>query len=79
MKTEDFERLKSQLSKLEADMGALNDWERGFIQDQIDRVRKYRENTFISPKQLAVIKKIYDAVVGDEEKQEVVEDDDIPF
>lgn len=79
---EQFERFDSMLSALEADMGALSDWEKGFIGDQIKRVREYRENVFLSPKQLAVIKKIYDATIGDEAEDEVSEadqKDEIPF
>lgn len=80
--TEQFERLDLMLSALKADMGALSDWERGFIGDQIKRVDEYRENVFMSPKQMAAIKKIYDAVVGDEAEDEPEEESDeneIPF
>lgn len=79
---EQFEKLDAMLSDLEADMGALSDWEKGFIGDQIKRVAEYRENVFMSPKQLATIKKIYDAVIGDEEEDDPDDESDenqIPF
>ena len=37
---------------------AANEWERTFIGDQITKVGQYKENAFLSPKQLAVVKKI---------------------
>ena len=83
LSTSDFEKLDDMLSKLKADMAALNDWEKGFISDQISRVEKYRESVFMSPKQMATIKKIYDAVIGDEEatddEPEEDDQDELPF
>lgn len=62
------EKLGDMLSKLQADFDALNDWEKGFIKDQIDRHAKYGANIHMSPKQWGTVKKIYDAVIGDEEE-----------
>lgn len=73
--TEQAERLDTMLSALEADMGALSDWEKGFIGDQVKRFREYRENMYLSLKQFAKIKAIYDATIG-LEAENTLEDDD---
>lgn len=65
------EKLDAMLSALEADTGAMNPWEQGFIADQRNRLTQYGKEMFLSPKQQAVIKKIYNAVIGDEPEDEI--------
>lgn len=64
------ERLDTMLSALEADIGACNEWEQTFIADQRKRLTTYGKEIFLSPKQQAKIKAIYDAVIGDETEDE---------
>lgn len=75
------EKLDTMLSALEADTGALNEWEQGFIADQRKRLTQYGKEIFLSPKQQAKIKAIYDAVIGDSEADDegLGIDDEIPF
>lgn len=77
---EQYEKIDLMLSALEADPGALNDWEKNFIADQVKRFRQYGKEMYLSPKQSATIKKIYDAVVGDEPQAGPEDlDDGLPF
>lgn len=82
--TEDkFERLNDMLTAISLQEGAMNDWERSFIQSQLERVEKYGAGVFMSPKQWSMIEKIYTAVTGDGGKANEPEDpgldDEIPF
>lgn len=59
------EKLTDMLGAIEAEMGALSDWERGFIKDQLDRHAKYGSGIRLSTKQWAMIRKVYEKVTGD--------------
>jgi hypothetical protein len=41
---------------------ALNDWEKGFLADQIGRFKEYGDEIRMSPKQWGVLEKIWDKV-----------------
>jgi len=75
------EKLGDMLAALEAEMGALNDWETKFVRDQLERHAKYGADVFMSPKQWSALQKIYDAVIGPDPKDVVdqIEDDEVPF
>lgn len=76
------EKLDVMLSALEADPGAMSQWEQGFIADQRKRLTQYGKEMFLSPKQQAVIKKIYNAIIRDEPEEEddqEPEENEIPF
>jgi hypothetical protein len=53
------------LDGLEAHMSALSTWEKGFVQDQIKRFDEHGAKVFMSPKQWAVLDKIYKEKVDD--------------
>ena len=67
------------LMAIEPETKQLNDWERGFFTDQWDRYEKYGEGIFMSPKQIAILRKMYEKVTGDVEAPPIdayEEDDD---
>lgn len=53
------EKLQHMLGLLEENIKLLSEWEQGFIRDQIKRYEEYRANIRVSPKQWAVINRIY--------------------
>lgn len=62
----DEDQAKQAISQIEAlgaeiakDPEPFTDWEKSFISDHRERIEKYRENTFFSPRQAMVIAKIY--------------------
>lgn len=58
--------LTMKLGAIEAEMGKLSDWERGFIKNQLDRHAQYGADTRVSPKQWAVINRVYEKLTGDQ-------------
>lgn len=81
LSAEENERLTDMLSALSENLGPLSEWETGFVKDQIERHKKYGAGIFMSAKQWVVLKKIYDAVIGDEEEGDPLQeiDDELPF
>lgn len=59
-------RLKHVLETLTERRDEMNDFERGFVADQVDRYEKYKANIFMSEKQWNVLNKAYKAVTGEE-------------
>lgn len=59
---EQEERLSLLLSELEANRKSLSDWERGFLDDQSKRFDQYGAKVFMSPKQFAVLERMYEKV-----------------
>ena len=47
-----------------AEDGALNDFEVSFMASMEERYEKYKDDTFVSPKQWNVINSVYDKLVG---------------
>ncbi len=47
-----------------AEDGSLNDFEMSFMASMEERFEKYKDDTFVSPKQWNVINNIYDKLVG---------------
>lgn len=76
---EQNEELTDMLQALRAEMDALNDWEKGFIGDMCERHDKYGPETYVSTKQWAKLRGIYNNVVGHGESEPRGIDDDIPF
>lgn len=58
--TEQEEKLNTFLTELGDDPKRLNDWERGFLKDQVERYQKYGAGISLSPKQWAVLTKLYE-------------------
>ncbi len=73
---EEFETLTDMLNAIEAEMGALNQWEQGFIKDQLARVEKYGANIHMSPKQWNAVKKIHFGLTGSDGQDYTGRDDD---
>lgn len=73
------EELGDMLEAIKADTGALNDWERQFVDDQVRRFDQYGAEIFLSPKQWKKIRDIYEVVTGDKAEGPDEEDDSIPF
>lgn len=59
------DRLADMLAAIEPEMASLSDWERSFIKDQLERHEKYGSGIRISPKQWAVINRVYEKITGD--------------
>lgn len=82
---EQNEQLTDMLSDIQGNMSLLNDWERGFIKDQIERFDKYGVSIFLSPKQWSTIRSIHEKVAGPQDEEPPADEDDygvddeIPF
>lgn len=50
------------IDTINASLGSLNDWERGFIADQVKRYEEFKSKINLSPKQWSVINKVYEKV-----------------
>lgn len=61
---EENQNLEDMLATIEAEMGALSEWERNFIKDQLERHAKYGADMRLSPKQWGVIRRVYANVTG---------------
>lgn len=59
MDEEEFDRLELILNGAKEHEGELSDWERGFVQDTLERIEKYGQRTRVSEKQWAVLNRIY--------------------
>jgi hypothetical protein len=59
--SEQEELLNAIFSEAE-DAPGLNDWERNFLKDNMQRYKEYGAGINLSPKQWAVLKKIHDKV-----------------
>lgn len=59
---EEEERLHNLLQTLEGCTKALSDWERNFLADQSNRYQQYGSKIFMSPKQWAVLQRMYEKV-----------------
>lgn len=46
------------IEKFHANWNALNDWEKGFVEDQEKRYEEYGDDTRLSPKQWDMMRKI---------------------
>lgn len=67
---EENERLADMLERLRPEVPRLkNDWQKSFIKDQIERHAKYGADMFLSAKQWAKIKEIYNETIGDQEEE----------
>lgn len=64
---EEFERLNDWLQDIAAARSQLSSWERGFFDDQVQRVEQYGANVYFSGKQWAALKKMYEKVTGNTE------------
>lgn len=56
---EQEEKLSFYISEIETNLKVLNDWEKTFYQDQAKRYDEHGSKINISPKQWAVLEKIY--------------------
>lgn len=87
----EHESLTMMITELMENEGKMNDWERGFISDQFERLNKYGKDTFMSPKQWSVVMRSYESVTGNKpphveeppprEEDDIADelDDDLPF
>lgn len=61
--TEDQEeKFNVIVAESQDELKKLNDWERGFLKDQIERYEKYGAGLSLSPKQWNVLNKIHEKV-----------------
>lgn len=80
LSADEEEKLTEWLEAIEPEVKSLNDWERGFVQDQLERHEKYGNDMRLSLKQWAALRNIYEKVTGDKADQpEIDDDEDIPF
>lgn len=79
--SEQLSELNDLLTAISGEEGKLSEWERGFVSDQLNRVEKYGQNIYMSPKQWAALRRIHKSVVGDPfERDEAPDmDDEVPF
>lgn len=61
---EENDNLGDMLAAIEAENSSLNEWERGFVKDQLERHAKYGAGIRLSPKQWGAIRKIYFGITG---------------
>lgn len=77
---EQNELLTDMLQGLRAELPNMNSWAQGFIKDMCERHDKYGPNTYVSPKQWAKLKELYDEWVGDAEPDDLPDlDDEVTF
>ena len=57
---EQEEKLQFTLDTIAEHRAVLNDWERGFFDDQVKRFEEHGAKMFLSPKQWAVLNKMYE-------------------
>lgn len=50
--------MKALSEEIQSDPKPLNDFERGFMKDQIERFDKYKGDMFLSAKQWAIISRV---------------------
>lgn len=56
------EKLKFTLDTIAEHRKDLSDWERGFFDDQVKRYDEFGARMYLSPKQWAVLNRMYDKV-----------------
>lgn len=56
------EKLAFMLTTIGENRKDLNDWERQFFDDQVKRYDEYKANIRLSPKQWAILNKMYDKI-----------------
>lgn len=61
---EQFDLIQQAIEGVREDDSSLTDWERGFMNSITERVEKYGNKTFISGKQMAVVQRVYDKLMG---------------
>ena len=61
---ERFNAIQEMLAAIEPEIKHLSEWQQGFIRDQMDRIAQYGQDTFMSDKQMAQIRKAYKDVTG---------------
>lgn len=61
LSSEQEEKLNTFFQELEG-APRLNDWEKGFLKDQVERYKQYGAGMNLSPKQWAVLNKMYEKV-----------------
>ena len=59
------EELEEMFNSIMGDTAKLNDWEKGFIEDNHSRYEQYGKQTYLSAKQWEIIYKIYKKVQDD--------------
>lgn len=59
MDEQDFDKLELILNGAKEHESVLSDWERGFIQDTMERLEKFGTRIRVSDKQWAVLDRIY--------------------
>ena len=62
---EQEERFRLYIHALDDARTGLSDWERNFLDDQIKRYDQYGPKVTLSPKQWAVLDKMYDKITGE--------------
>lgn len=64
--TDDEEnRLIHLLSSLEENLKLLSEWERGFVLDHVKRFEEHKSNIRLSPKQWAVLERVFKEKIED--------------
>lgn len=77
---EQHERLTDMLQGLRAELPNMSSWAQGFVKDMCERHDKYGLDTYVSPKQWAKLKELYDEWVGDADPDDPLDlNDEIPF
>lgn len=61
---EQEDKLNFYIEEIEANERKLNDWERMFFNDQVKRYAEHGAKMSLSPKQWAVLDKMYKKVTG---------------
>lgn len=62
----EFETLTQYMEAIEPERKSLNNWERDFFDDQIQRYREHGQGMRLSTKQWNVLKKMYAKITGDQ-------------
>lgn len=61
---EQLDLIQQVIEGVREDDSALNDWEREFMKSVTERVEKYGQKTYMSEKQMAVVQRVYDKLMG---------------
>lgn len=64
LNNDEFNMVVEVLEEFESDPSQFNDWEKTFLTSMKPRMEKYKQNTFMSDKQLASITKMYEKIMG---------------
>lgn len=63
--SEEEDRLIHLLSSLEDNIKLLSDWERGFVLDNVKRYEDFKSGVRLSPKQWAILERVYKEKIED--------------